>query len=231
MLLPFTLCLAGAVCWSVQPGLVAALEWSGDASVRAAFHRPLIEQVKLRNAGGRRIGRLEVPFTENHWESLFVAPEVPFARGWDRQLDLARNAPLYDAALSLDGYHRWLHDYGVRWIAVPDVALDHAGVAEQRLLAGAEAGTVPWLRPVWSNADWQLFEVEDYTPIVGAPAEFVGHDPDSVTIRTPRAATVTIKYRYTERLTISGDARVEPDGRGWIVARLPAAGEYRLSMG
>src|SRR5215207_6486070 len=33
MLVPFVVCLAGAVCWSVQPGLVAAVEWSGDASV------------------------------------------------------------------------------------------------------------------------------------------------------------------------------------------------------
>jgi hypothetical protein len=231
MLVPFGLCLAAAVCWSVQPAVVAAVEWGGDASVEPAFHQPLIERVKLGNADGRPVGRLEIPFTENHWESLYVAPEVPFARGWERQLDLARNAPLYDAELSLDGYHRWLHDYGVRWIALPDVALDHAGEVEQRLVSGAAAGEIAWLRRVWSSADWQLFEVEDYTPIVGTPAEFVGHDPDSVMISTPRKATVTIKYRYTDRLTITGGAEVEPDGRGWIIAHLPAAGEYRLSMG
>jgi hypothetical protein len=41
---------------------------------------------------------------------------------------------------------------------------------------------------------------------------------------------VTIRYRYTQHLTISGSACVADDGSGWIVAELPAPGEYRLTV-
>jgi hypothetical protein len=46
---------------------------------------------------------------------------------------------------------------------------------------------------------------------------------------------VTIRYRYTEHLTISGStisgsACVADDGSGWIAAELPAPGEYQLTV-
>ena len=229
LLVPVTLCTAAAISWSLHPGVVAAVEWWGDESVEAAYHQPLIDQVVARNADGRPLGRLEIPFTENHWESLFVAPAVPFARGWERQLDIVRNPPLYDPALTLDGYHAWLGQFGVRWIAIPDVRLDHAGLTEQRLLAGADEGAIAWLRLVWSNADWQLFEVRDYTPIVDPPASLLEQDAGAITIRTDRPAEVTIRYRYADQLAIHGGATVVPDREGWIVARLPRAGDYRLA--
>jgi len=230
LLLPFCTCLTVAVAWSIHPGVVAAVEWRGDPSVDVAYHLPLVEEVQSRNRDGRPTGRLEIPFTENHWESLFVAPEVPFARGWERQLDIARNPCLYDPALSFDGYHDWLHDFGVRWIAIPDVTLDHAGRAEQRLLSAADRRRVDWLQQVWANADWKLYEVTDYTPIVAAPAELVQQGADFVVVQTPHPATVTVKYRFTDHLTITGGATVTPDDRGWIVAHLPAAGQYRLTV-
>jgi hypothetical protein len=92
--------------WSMQPGVDAAQDWIGDASIDPEYHRPLIDEVQARNADGSALGRLEIPFTENHWESMFVAPEVPYARGWERQVDLVRNAVLYSPALTLGEYHR-----------------------------------------------------------------------------------------------------------------------------
>ena len=230
LLVPFTVALLVGFGWSLQPGVVAAVEWWGDESADVAFHQPLIDQVRARNLDGRPVGRLEIPFTENHWESFFVAAEVPFARGWERQVDLARNAPLYAQDLTVGQYRDWLLDNGVRWIAVADAPLDHAGAIEQRLIDGSDPDQITWLRPVWSNDDWRLFEVDRYTPIVELPAELVEQGTDSLVVRTDRPATVTIRYRHSEYLTIDGSACVEPDDQGWIVAHLPAAGEYRLTV-
>jgi hypothetical protein len=227
---PFAVALTAGIAWSVHPGVVAAVEWWGDESIDAAYHEPLIEEVRRRNLDGAPIGRLEIPFTENHWESLFVASEVPFARGWERQIDLERNSTLYDVGLTGEEYRAWLLDNGVRWIALPDVALDHAGRPEQVAIDGADLDRNGWLRLIWSNDDWRLYEIDDYEPIVEAPAELIEQGTDSIVVRTPRPATVTIRYRYTQHLTISGSACVADDGSGWIVAELPAPGEYRLTV-
>jgi hypothetical protein len=227
---PFVLFVVVALGWSLRPGVVAALRQSGDASVAAAYHQPLIEQVRNRNLDGRPVGRLEIPFTENHWETFYVAAEVPFARGWERQVDVDRNPELYDEALTVDQYHAWLLDNGVRWIAVADVSLDPSGMNERRLIDGRSPHRVPWLHPVWSNEHWRLFEVVDYVPIVDPPAQLVEQAPDSLLVSSARPATVTIRYRYDEHLTISGSACVEPDDGGWIVAHLPTAGQYLLTV-
>ena len=228
---PVVVVLVAAVAWSLQPGLIAARDWWGDKSLDAAYYEPLITQLWERNRDGQPIGRLEIPFTKNHWESFFVvARDVPYARGWERQVDVVRNDPLYDADLTVAEYHDWLLANGVRWIAVPDVTLDHAGVIERNLIDGSNASEVDWLRPVWFNDDWRLFEVRDYVPIVDPPAELVEQGTDYLMLRTERAATVTIRYRYSEYLTVTGAACVRPDPAGWIVADLPAAGEYRLAV-
>jgi hypothetical protein len=213
--------------WSVQPGVVAALEWVGDESVEADYHQPLIDEVLRRNADGRPIGRLEIPFTENHWESFFVAPAVPYARGWERQVDLDRNDELYDDELSLSQYHSWLHENGVRWIAVADVELDEGGRPESELvLRDGTANDVSWLRQVWENDDWRLFEVRDYRPIVDGPAELVHQEVDRFIVRTPIAARVSIRFEYTPDLVVDGAACAEPTSEGWVEARFPAAGTY-----
>jgi hypothetical protein len=228
---PLVIGLVALVAWSVQPGVIAARDWWGDESLEAAYYEPLIAQVQARNRDGEPIGRLEIPFTKNHWESFFiVARDVPYARGWERQVDLVRNEPLYDANLTLAQYHEWLLANGVRWVAVPDVTLDHAGVIEQKLIDGSRANELGWLRPVWFNDDWRLFEVSDYVPIVDPPGELVEQGPDFLVVRTPRPATLTIRYRYSEYLTITGSACVTAGPSQWIVAELPAAGEYRLAV-
>jgi hypothetical protein len=228
---PFVIALVAAVAWSLQPGVIAARDWWGDESLEAAYYEPLIAQVRARNRDGQPIGRLEIPFTKNHWESYFVvARDVPYARGWERQVDVVRNEPLYDPDLTVEEYREWLRANGVRWIAIPDVTLDHAGVIEQHLIDAPRASEIDWLRPVWFNDDWRLFEVRDYAAIVDQPGELIEQGADFLVVRTERAATVTIRYRYSEYLTITGSACVTADPAGWIVAELPAAGEYRLAV-
>lgn len=220
---------AVAVGWSVSPGAVAAVDWVGDPSSRREYHVPLIEEVARRNSDGRPVGRVEIPFTLNHWESYYVAAEVPYVRGWERQTDVVRNGALYDPTLDEDGYRRWLRTNAVRWVALPDAPIDDDGGGrwEQSLLA-PHAPAPPWLRLVWSDAHWRLFEIVDYVPIVDPPAELVAQETDHVVVRVDRAATVTIRYAYTDRISISAGACVSRNEDGWIEATLPRAGEYEL---
>lgn len=221
------LLLAGATGWSLQYGVVSAIEWSGDDSTDVSFHQPLIDEVVKRNADGRSMGRLEIPFTENHWESLFVAPEVPFARGWERQTDLERNAELY-SDLDAEAYHAWLSKNAVRWIALPDVPLDHGGRPESELLA--RSYEIEWLDLVWWNDDWRLYEVIDFVPIVDRPAMLESQSPDEIVLSTKAPATVTVRYEYSEDMSISGGACLLPRDDGYMTAHLPSAGTYTLRV-
>ena len=222
------------VGWAIMPGIQAVVAWSGDESTAVEYHLPLIDQVEARNRDGRPLGRLEIPFTDNHWETWFVATEVPYARGWERQIDLARNEELYELdsdQLTIDDYHAWLHQNAVRWIARPDVALDEGGIAEAEVVD--QQGTVrdiPWLRLVWRNDDWKLYEVLDYVPIVDPPAVLVRYDADVVVLRTDRAAQVTVRFGHNGGLDIDGGACLAEDADGWIVARLPSPGSYRIAV-
>ena len=222
------------IWWATMPGVRAVVAWSGDESTAIGYHLPLIDQVQSRNLDGRPLGRLEIPFTDNHWEAWFVATRVPYARGWERQVDLDRNEELYALEgdqLSIDDYHTWLHDNAVRWIARPDVELDEGGVAEAGVLdQEGVVRDIPWLRVVWSNGDWTLYEVLDYVPIVDAPAALVRQDVDEVVLRTDRAVRTTVRFVYNDELEIDGGACLEQDADGWIVARLPGPGSYRIAV-
>jgi hypothetical protein len=229
---PLSWLVVAGLAWGVQPGVAAALQWVGDESTAVDYHEPLIDEVVRRNQDGRPLGRLEIPFTENHWESFFVAPAVPYARGWERQVDLERNAVLYDVELSLTEYHAWLHDNAVRWIAVADVALDEGGRPENELIErDGTAHDIPWLRKVWSNGDWRLYEVVDHRPIVDPPAELVHQEVDRFIVHTDEPTIVTIRFEYTDDLVVDGPACIEPDpASGAIVAHLTERGTYEFGV-
>jgi len=220
--------LAAGTIWSAQYGIVATVNWAGDDSVEASYHEPLVGEILLRNTDSKPVGRVEIPFTDNHWESYFVASEVPYARGWERQLDLDRNPELYDPELTRAEYHDWLHHNGVRWVAVPDVELDEGGRPEAEILESWQS--IGWLELVWWNADWRLYEVTDYLPVVDQPARLVAQRPDELVIATREAAVVTLRYGYSDELSISGEACLIPhDHDGWMTAYLPGPGQYHIT--
>ena len=64
-----------------------------------------------------------------------MAPRIPLARGWERQLDRRFGALFYDG-LNAATYRAWLDERAVAYVAVPDAALDDAGREEARLVAG-----------------------------------------------------------------------------------------------
>ena len=134
-----------------------------------------------------------------------MAPRIPLARGWERQLDRRFGALFYDGSLDAARYRRWLDERAVAFVALPDVGLDAAGRDEQRLI---EAG-LPFLRPVWRNAHWRVFAVAGRAPLAQGPAgarATATLSPTGVTIRADRAGSVLVRVHHTRWWRVTAGA-------------------------
>jgi hypothetical protein len=203
--------------WAWQPAIGSVMNAHGDPSASREFHEPLIRQIT--QAPGPP-GRLEIPFTKNHWEAFYVAAEVPIARGWERQRDRELNGLFYEPSLSTAAYREWIDMNAVRWVAVPRVGLDHSAVTEAAVLARRPE----WLTPVWSNHDWQLLEVSGATPLVAAPATRVQYASGGISFFAPRRGPLRVRARHSRHWSVTvGDACVAPadDGMMLIAVREP----------
>ncbi|MBB4664990.1 hypothetical protein [Conexibacter arvalis] len=201
----------------------------GDRSVERSFYAPLLAQLEARDPGGIS-GRVEIPFTKLHWEARWVAPRHALARGWLRQYDHKANALFYEGELTPERYEAWLRRNAVRWVALPDTTLDYSARREAELVEGG----LPFLREVWRDADWRLFEVRDAAPLAegaGARVTRLGHD--AVTLSVERPGTVRLRMHWTPYWRVAeGDACVAPapapDGEDQTELRVRRGGEIRL---
>ncbi|WP_262282315.1 hypothetical protein [Micromonospora sp. MA102] len=219
--------LLAAVCVWQPPVVTADLASADDPTADAAYFAPLRAELDRRGL----TGRVEVPPTRNYWEAAHLG-EVPLARGWLRQADIARNplffttvpgAPGTGVPLTADAYRTWLAENAVQYVAVPDVELSWVGRPEAELV---RAG-LPYLTEVWSDPHWRLYAVADPTPLVGAPGELVRQDAATVTFRAPGPGPVPLRVRHDRWLTVSGGATLASDGE-WTTATVPRAGTYTL---
>jgi hypothetical protein len=231
--------VAALVLWRRRPLALALLalpllwwQWTapiddvrtalGDPTVHASYYTPLLSF--LDRQGGSP-GRLEIPFTRIHWESARVAPRYALARGWERQLDIADDALFYKGTLTPVRYRAWLDQLAVRWVALPDSALDYSATQEAALIRGG----LPYLHEAWAGGHWRVFAVRDPTPLVGAPARIAALGPDSFTVDVPRPANLRVRMRWTPYWAVaSGDACVAPDG-DWTELRVRAPGSVRIA--
>jgi hypothetical protein len=218
--------LAGGLAyWQLYP---PARDWLGardDPAVEAAYHAPLLARLQAERAR-RGPFRLEIPFTRNHWEARHVALHVPLARGWQRQLDVARNALFYEGRLTPARYRRWLEREAVAFVAVPGSPLDTSGVEEARLVT---EGRVPGLREVWRGGDWRLFAVAGAAPLARGPARVTAIGADEITLRAAAPGTIVLAVRFTPYWRLAQGSGCVERGRGDRVRlRLRAPGTVRL---
>jgi hypothetical protein len=209
------------VWWQWSPGLDGIARAGRDPSSVAAYHEPLIEVV--RSDGGAS-ARIEVVPTQRHWETVYVASQLPLARGWERQLDIGRNAIFYDTELDPDAYHRWLRDQAVRFVALADVEVDPSARQEAEMVRGG----LPFLEPVWHDDHWRLWRVVDAAPIVDGPARLVRLGPTAVVLDVTRAEPVLIRVRYSSHWSLDKPGCVEPTADGWTVVRTERPGRVTL---
>ena len=208
-----------------RPAVAALPSQRRDQSRSATYFSPLLQ---FLDGHGQPFGRVEIVPTRAHWEVAYAAPSVPLARGWERQLDTADN-PLFYASgpLSPEAYSAWLVDNGVRYVALPDVALDYAAEAEGQLVSAG----LPDLRQVWANAHWRVFEVTDSTGIVDGPAQVDRLDGDTAMLTATAPGPVLLRLRFTDRWGVSaGDAALRATPDGWTELDVCEPGAIRLQV-
>jgi hypothetical protein len=220
--------------WQVSASVDDVRRAGGDPSVHASYYDGMLHFLRAQPGGPFRI---EIPFTDNHWESARVAPSFALARGWERQLDRKVNPLFYDdRPLTPASYRRWLDDNAVRYVALPDAPIDYSAAAEAKLV---RAGTAPYLHEVFHDAHWRVFAVADPTPLAtGGGARVTALDADRVELDVPRApATVSLRVRFTPYWQITkGAGCVRLDHRpgvdaqdSWTAIDVTRPGHIRLS--
>jgi hypothetical protein len=235
--------LACALVARVSPRVLAAAalpllvyQWYGpvretvkgatDPSSQLAFYRPLLEFLEGRANASTRV---EIPFTRMHWESVHVARRYPLARGWEAQLDVKYN-PLFRQGrkLTSERYRHWLRSNGVGYVALPDVPLDPAARQEARLLRRG----LPFLRLVYADRHWRVFEVEDARGLTrsGSGAQVRRLGPASFTLNARRRGPVLVRVRWTPYWRVTrGDACVERAPDDWTLVRMRRPGTIRVA--
>jgi hypothetical protein len=208
------------------PALATFVSNGADPSTRATYFRPLISFLQRHQSP---LGRVEIVPTKLHWEAAYVAPSVALARGWERQLDTADNPIFYQSnALTAASYDAWLLANGVRYVALPDVALDYAGKAE----AAAIATGVHGLRLAWHDAHWRVFAVRGSSGIVSGPARLLAVNGSHLSLQATGTGTIVLRERYSPgwRL-VGGQGCVRQDPGGWTAIDVAAPGQLQLALG
>ncbi|GAA1957537.1 MFS transporter [Nocardioides panacihumi] len=231
--------------WQVAVAATDVVTTAPDAAWAADIHA-LVRQLNQTDA---HLGRVEVVPPKSHRDAAALAPYFNLARGWNRQADAERNPLFYDrdVPLTAAAYRSWLDRWAVRYVVLTPGRADNAAVQEASLVEGG----LPYLRPVWSNASWRLYAVEDPRPLVDAPGRLVSFDQAEVTVRVAYPAKVWVRIPTSPWLTLvdaSGHVLAPPrtpeenvDGclsvlripgtpeDDWVVLDAPHRGLYRIT--
>ena len=151
------------------------------------------------------------------------------ARGWETQEDNALNAALNDRNLDATTYKVWLDNNAVGYVALPLVG-DVSRYPEYVLV---DSGKLSYLKLLWQTQDWKLYQVQNATKIVEAPATPVRITQSQLTIDVPCACAVSLRIRFSkflhaEEQTSRAAAQVADDGSGWTTLTTPEPGTYDL---
>lgn len=94
----------------------------------------------------------------------------------------------------------------MRYVVLPQGDPDSSGARQEAELVGKG---LPYLKAIWSNADWRLFEVDSPVPLADPPATVRRADEGELTIDVKKAGRVLIRIPYSPWLAL-----VDEDGKG-----------------
>jgi hypothetical protein len=168
------------------------------------------------------VGRIEVVPLHGHQESLEVGARVPLARGWLRQLDVARGSLFYADRIDAAEYLQWLRSAGVSYVALPGGRVDWPAHQEAALLRHG----VPGLQEVWTDGWWRLYRVPGGALVRGAT--LVSSDRSALVVDAPRAGPVQIALWWSRWSSAEGPGGcVRPGERpGWTTLEVRRPGRY-----
>jgi hypothetical protein len=221
--------LAAALAYNVVPYLMLIPYRADPRPEAVAFWRPALGFLEQHRSADFRV---EVVPTANHWESYWL-PRARFAlaRGWYRQLDIVRSPELYQSTLSPPAYRGWLHRLAVRYVLLPNTALDpRGGPAERDLLRSGRSGLVE----VATAGAWTVYQVPDPTPILSGPggAELTVLGHELVAGRVTAPGTYRLRIAYTPYWHVRTGAvciAQTADGMTRLVAERPGAFSLAVS--
>lgn len=198
------LAFAGLNVWIGFKSVDDVIRTAPDASW-AREVAPLIHELQVRDAGQARV---EVVPASSHRESSALTPYINLARGWNRQADMERNPLFYDDTLNSANYHDWLDRWAVHYVVLPTGAPDSGAEREAELVDGG----LPYLKQVWSDANWRLYEVTDPTPLADPPARVERAESNEVVLHLDSPGRVRIRVPYSPWLALLDEngGKIEP---------------------
>jgi hypothetical protein len=211
--------------WQLSAPVDDVVRAGDDASVNASYYDGMLGFLHARQRAEGPF-RTEIPFTDNHWESARVAPTVPLARGWERQLDRKVNGLFYDGRpLTAQRYRRWLDENAVAYVALADAPVDYSAAAEAKLV---REGALPYLHEVFHNAHWRVFAVDHPAPMASGGARVTRLDADALDLRVPRPGSYLVRVRSSRYWRVEGGGGCVQSGGDWVRIRANRAGTVRL---
>ncbi|MGI8868602.1 MAG: hypothetical protein ACR2F6_07065 [Mycobacteriales bacterium] len=151
-------------------------------------------------------GRVEVPESAGHWESAYVASEVPLARGWLRQVDVKLNKDtFYKDKPTAASYLAFLRKNAVQYVAINDADLTITGENERRLVLSG----LPYLGMIWHDPHWKLYRlgtdvngIDEAVPVVSDPGVILNYTSASIQLRAPANSSVELAVRWFRWLNL-----------------------------
>ena len=225
-----------ATSWLPRVLLVIAVLVAGQWTARVPLHdmqtshRLAVERaasqrlVQILAAIGSPQGRIEVVPFADHGEASVVAAAWPLARGWERQVDVLRAAPVYSRGLTAGRFRAWLDANDVQLVALGHHAHDWAAAAELKELQNPP----PWLQMVHEDPEWTVWQVQGFEPVVPRPAVDVSLMPDRITFSAPAPGVYPVRVHWSRWLTVSAGACLRRDAEG-VAAVVRRAGAVTVS--
>jgi hypothetical protein len=222
------LALTVAFAYNVAPYAAPMIERTDVRPAHRAFWAPALEFLAGRSGPGYRV---EVVPTFDHWEAYWLPRAgIPLARGWYRQIDIARNELFYERPLAPAAYRAWLREMGVRFVVLPETRLGQKGEErEAQLLRSGRSG----LRPAFSDGNVTIYELATAQSILTGPGppRVTRFDHSRVEGLLPARGAYRLKVRYTRYWRVrAGAVCVDraADGMTRLTATRP--GRFVLSV-
>jgi hypothetical protein len=216
------LCL-GLVLWQLDGPVTQSVQASTDPSTHLSYYQPAIAYLDAHSDGEPL--RIEVPFTQSHWDATILGQRFALARGWDRQLDTRYDALFYGPQLTARAYRTWLLQTGARFVALSDAPLDFSSRQEAALIRSG----LPYLHQVFVSAHWHIYSVQGALPLVQGPGRLTAVGPTGFTLHATARGSFLVRIHYTPYWHLaSGSGEITEAPGGWTRVRIEHSGTIEI---